>query len=314
MGRADAVRQERDPPEHEPRGHRPAGPRGRRSGRVGVAATNECTPEGARKAAQSAKEMAEIVAARPVVARPRAGAPTPAGRPVLRGNGERLARDARRSGRRADRHVRARVHGRGRLRDHGDASWGSPTPRGSYAGRPRTQASLTTVMIGPEGGSGFAEAFSGSVEAIDAGAIGRRANDKAVGSALADGPRCGHLPRRAGAGRDGHAGRLPRLGGVRRQAATWRTAPASAARRTSRWRRPSISIWDDGADPRTLGAPFDFEGVPKQRVDLIRDGVFLDAVYDLRTGKEAGVPSTGHGLPSPNPEGPFPLQPVHGHR
>jgi PmbA protein len=35
--------------------------------------------------------------------------------------------------------------------------------------------------------------------------------------------------------------------------------------------------------------------------------VFVDAVYDLRTGREAGVHSTGHGLPSPNPEGPFPL-------
>jgi predicted Zn-dependent protease len=70
---------------------------------------------------------------------------------------------------------------------------------------------------------------------------------------------------------------------------------------------PEITIWDDGSDPRTLGAPFDFEGVPRRRTDLIRDGVFVEAVYDLRTGKEAGVPSTGHGLPSPNPEGPFPL-------
>jgi predicted Zn-dependent protease len=68
-----------------------------------------------------------------------------------------------------------------------------------------------------------------------------------------------------------------------------------------------VQIWDDGADPRTLGAPFDFEGVPRHKVDLIRDGVFLDAVYDLRTGKEAGAASTGHALPSPNPEGPFPL-------
>ena len=59
--------------------------------------------------------------------------------------------------------------------------------------------------------------------------------------------------------------------------------------------------------PRTLGAPFDFEGVPRQRVELIKDGVFLDAVYDLRTAKQAGRTSTGHGLPAPNPEGPFPL-------
>ena len=35
--------------------------------------------------------------------------------------------------------------------------------------------------------------------------------------------------------------------------------------------------------------------------------MFLDAVYDLRTGKQSGVASTGHGLPPPNPEGPFPL-------
>jgi PmbA protein len=47
--------------------------------------------------------------------------------------------------------------------------------------------------------------------------------------------------------------------------------------------------------------------VPRQRVDLIRDGVFEGGVYDRRTAKEAGVASTGHGLPSPNPEGPFPL-------
>ncbi len=68
-----------------------------------------------------------------------------------------------------------------------------------------------------------------------------------------------------------------------------------------------MSIWDDATDPLMLGAPFDFEGVPRRRVDLIKDGVFLDAVYDRRTGKEAGLPSTGHALPSPNPEGPFPL-------
>ena len=70
----------------------------------------------------------------------------------------------------------------------------------------------------------------------------------------------------------------------------------------------NIDLWDDGTDPTTLGAPFDFEGVPKRRVRLVEGGVFRDAVYDLRTAKQAGVDgSTGHGLPSPNPEGPFPL-------
>jgi PmbA protein len=70
---------------------------------------------------------------------------------------------------------------------------------------------------------------------------------------------------------------------------------------------PGVTIGDDALDPGTIGAPFDFEGVPRRRVDLIRDGVFLDAVYDRRTGKEAGRGSTGHALPAPNPDGPYPL-------
>jgi predicted Zn-dependent protease len=54
--------------------------------------------------------------------------------------------------------------------------------------------------------------------------------------------------------------------------------------------------------------PFDFEGVPKQRVDLIRDGVALGVVYDsYAAGKEEGKASTGHALPAPNPMGPMPL-------
>jgi predicted Zn-dependent protease len=66
-----------------------------------------------------------------------------------------------------------------------------------------------------------------------------------------------------------------------------------------------IAIWDDGLDRTGLPAPFDFEGVPKQRVDLIRNGVATGLVYDQLTGKRAGRPSTGHGLPAPNTDGPF---------
>ena len=35
--------------------------------------------------------------------------------------------------------------------------------------------------------------------------------------------------------------------------------------------------------------------------------MFLDAVYDRRTAKQTGGTSTGHALPPPNTEGPFPL-------
>ena len=67
----------------------------------------------------------------------------------------------------------------------------------------------------------------------------------------------------------------------------------------------AITIWDDGLDPSGLPAPFDFEGVPKQRVDLIKDGVAAGLVYDMGTATKEGRKSTGHGLPAPNTEGPF---------
>jgi PmbA protein len=70
---------------------------------------------------------------------------------------------------------------------------------------------------------------------------------------------------------------------------------------------PRVSIWDDGLSPDGIPWPFDFEGVPKQRVDLIENGVAGGVVYDsYRAGKEEGKASTGHALPAPNSFGPFP--------
>ncbi len=69
---------------------------------------------------------------------------------------------------------------------------------------------------------------------------------------------------------------------------------------------PRVQIWDDAADPRTIGLPFDFEGVPKRRLDLVRDGVAVGVAYDSRTAHRAGVPNTAHALPQPNPFGPLP--------
>jgi predicted Zn-dependent protease len=68
-----------------------------------------------------------------------------------------------------------------------------------------------------------------------------------------------------------------------------------------------VSIWDDAADPAGMPASFDYEGVAKQRVELIREGVCVDVVYDAQTAALAGRRSTGHGLPAPNPWGPFAL-------
>ena len=67
----------------------------------------------------------------------------------------------------------------------------------------------------------------------------------------------------------------------------------------------NVSIWDNALDLSGLPVSFDFEGVPKQRVDLITRGVARGLVYDQLTAQRAGRQSTGHGLPAPNTEGPF---------
>jgi predicted Zn-dependent protease len=161
-------------------------------------------------------------------------------------------------------------------------------------------------VTGGEHGSGFAETFAGSADAIDPASVGERAADKAVRSQrpapLDPGTYPVVLEPSAVATL---AGFLAYVGFGGR--AYLENRSCFSGKRGEQVAAPAISIWDDGADPRTLGAPFDFEGVPRQRVDLVKDGVFLDAVYDLRTAKQAGRASTGHGLPHPNPEGPFPL-------
>ena len=69
---------------------------------------------------------------------------------------------------------------------------------------------------------------------------------------------------------------------------------------------PIVSIWDDGLSLEGLPAPFDFEGVPKRRVNLIEEGVAKAVVYDSYTAGIEGKESTGHALPAPNTYGPIP--------
>ncbi len=71
----------------------------------------------------------------------------------------------------------------------------------------------------------------------------------------------------------------------------------------------NVSIWDDGLSPDTIEEPFDYEGVPKQRVDLIDHGVARGVVWDsYLAGKQGGdARSTGHALPAGVTFGPIPM-------
>jgi len=68
----------------------------------------------------------------------------------------------------------------------------------------------------------------------------------------------------------------------------------------------NIDMWDDGLAPDTAPTPFDFEGVPKQRVTFIEQGVARDVVWDSYTAGKEGRESTGHALPAGNTFGPVP--------
>ena len=62
---------------------------------------------------------------------------------------------------------------------------------------------------------------------------------------------------------------------------------------------PKVSIADDALDADNLPKAFDFEGTPKQPVDLVQEGVIRGVVWDRRTAARAedGQISTGHAPP-----------------
>ncbi len=60
---------------------------------------------------------------------------------------------------------------------------------------------------------------------------------------------------------------------------------------------PQVSIWDDGCDTTGSALPFDYEGVPKQKVDIIKEGVVMGPVYDRYSAAKEGKASTGHATP-----------------
>jgi predicted Zn-dependent protease len=276
-----------------------------RGGRIGVAATNAFTPEGARAAARSALEMASVVSPDPLY--PGLAPPQPV--PEAPGLDEATAACT------PERRAEGVAELVGRCGPGLSAAGAFETlasevaianSEGQFCWAPLSRASLATVVTGPEGGSGFAEAVARRVDEIDAAAVGARAAEKAERSRspvpVDPGRYTVVLEPAAVATLVGFLGWLG-FGG--REYIEGRSCLSGRA--GERVVDPRISIYDDGASPETIGLPFDFEGTPKRRVDLIGSGVFRGPVYDRRTAKQAGTASTGHALPPPNPEGPFPL-------
>jgi PmbA protein len=66
----------------------------------------------------------------------------------------------------------------------------------------------------------------------------------------------------------------------------------------------NVTILDDYAHPLNPGMPFDYEGVPTQRLALVKNGIAENIVTDSTWAKRLEVANTGHALPAPSGSGP----------
>jgi len=69
----------------------------------------------------------------------------------------------------------------------------------------------------------------------------------------------------------------------------------------------NITIWDDVYHPLQSGAPFDGEGLPRQKVLLVDRGTPKNLVYSRATAKKMKAKPTGHGFSLPNDYGEAPM-------
>lgn len=72
----------------------------------------------------------------------------------------------------------------------------------------------------------------------------------------------------------------------------------------------NITLMDDVSHPKAFGFTFDFEGVNKQKVMLIENGIAKNVVFDSFYAQKLGKKNTGHAIPQPNAFGPFPMSMV----
>jgi predicted Zn-dependent protease len=84
----------------------------------------------------------------------------------------------------------------------------------------------------------------------------------------------------------------------------------------------NINIWDDVSHPLQTNSPFDGEGMCRQRVQLVENGVVKRVVYARATAEKmkrspfaanvGPIESTGHGFSLPNEMGEMPVNIVFG--
>ena len=65
----------------------------------------------------------------------------------------------------------------------------------------------------------------------------------------------------------------------------------------------NVTMYDNGPDESAIAFPFDFQGVPKQKVMLVEKGIAKGVVYDSISAHKEGKKSTGHSLTPDSSDG-----------
>lgn len=272
--------------------------------RVGVASTHDATAEGARDAAERAQKIARAMPPDPTYpgmpgAASYAQAGTPDAATAAATPDERAALVAK-----VVHALPAGVRAAGAL-ETGASGLAIANSRGVEGAFTVTQASFS-ILADAGSGTGYASAAEPSLAALSTSALGERAARKAVDSRdprdLEPGAYPVVLEPAAAATLVEFLGFLGFGARAYDEGRSFLTGKLG-----QKLCDASVTIVDDGLAADTVGAPFDFEGVPKRPVTLIDKGMAASLLYDWRSAVEHGVQATGHGLPAPSSEGAFPL-------
>jgi PmbA protein len=266
-----------------------------RDGRIGAAMTNRVDEEGLRGLATRAAEAADSAVAEPDFP----GLPEPEPAPSVEGYDEALAQLGSDD---LARHARAAIDVPREVDVYGFVTSGVTqvaiaSTKGIDVSQQMTDATTLVVAAG-DGASGYGEQTTWSSEGFTPDAVGVEATQKAARTrgakpvepavyravlepyALAD------LLQTFSFDAFGAIGLLEERSYL-------------AGRLGEKIMDEKVSIADDALDARGLPKAFDFEGVPKRRVQLIENGVARGVVWDRTTAARAGddQESTGHAPP-----------------
>jgi len=181
--------------------------------------------------------------------------------------------------------------------------------RGLFASHRQTRAEFSITILEPDS-SGWAKANSPDLAQIDPLAMARSASEKSAAS---------RKPTEVAPGRWTvilePSAVLDLVGFLFYDfaaTAMWDQRSCFNKRMGKQLMGKNITLHDDAYHPLQTGAPFDGEGIPRQKILLVDKGVPTNLVFARATARKMKARPTGHGFSLPNEMGEAPVNLVFG--